>query len=70
MKRLWQQAGQALGMNTSGGISVSAPISITINGNADQSTAQQIKGAVDDSLSGFKRNLSALQNQNRRVAYD
>lgn len=67
---LWQQAGQALGMNTSGGVSVSAPISITINGNADQNTVQQIKGAVDDSLSSFKRNLAALQNQNRRVAYD
>ena len=57
-------------MNTSGGVSVSAPISITINGNADQNTVQQIKGAVDDSLSSFKRNLAALQNQNRRVAYD
>mgnify|MGYP000083131797 CR=1 FL=1 len=67
---LWQQAGQALGMGTGGSTSVNAPISITINGNADQSTVQQIKSAVDDSLAGLKRNLSALQNQNRRVAYD
>lgn len=67
---LWQQAGQALGMNTGGSISVSAPISITVTGNADQSTVQQIKSSVNDSLASLERKLASLQNQKARVSYE
>lgn len=71
---LWQQAGNMLGMKTGGGnnggnVNLSAPITITINGNADSNTVNQVQQAVNDALADLERRLAALQKQKARVSY-
>jgi hypothetical protein len=52
------------------GIVVSAPINITINGNADSNTVQQVQQAAQAALMDLKRQLKELQWQERRVSFD
>ncbi|AJQ29019.1 hypothetical protein [Pelosinus fermentans] len=51
------------------GIVVSAPINITINGNADSNTVQQVQQAAQAALMDLKRQLKELQWQERRVSF-
>ena len=70
---LWQRAGEMLGVGdgnaNAGGIAISAPINITITGNADSNTVNQIQQAVNDALADLERKIAALQNQKARVSY-
>ena len=51
------------------GIVVSAPINITINGNADSNTVQQVQQAAQAALMDLKRQLKEMQWQERRVSF-
>ena len=65
---LWQQAGQALGMNTGGSSAVFSP-NITITGNADNETISSLKQMLSESMNEFERKFNAMQNQRGRVSY-
>lgn len=65
---LWQQAGQALGMNTGGSSAVFSP-NITITGNADNETISSLKQMLSESMNEFERKFNAMQNQRERVSY-
>lgn len=69
---LWKQTGAMMGLLPSEGnsaVSVSAPINITINGNADASAVQQIKSAVGGALDDLEARLAEIQNRKGRVSY-
>lgn len=69
---LWRQTGAMMGLLPSEGnsaVSVSAPISITINGNADASAVQQIKSAVGGAMDDLEARLAEIQNRKGRVSY-
>ena len=50
-------------------VSVSAPINITINGNADASAVQQIKSAVGGAMDDLEARLAEIQKRKGRVSY-
>ncbi len=65
---LWHRTGELLGVAGKGGGTVlNAPITVTINGNADSSTVAQIEAMIDRKV---KEILDAMANRQRRVAYD
>lgn len=69
---LWKQTGAMMGLLPSEGnsaVSVSAPINITINGNADASAVQQIKSAVGGAMDDLEARLAEIQNRKGRVSY-
>lgn len=69
---LWKQTGAMMGLLPSEGnsaVSVSAPINITINGNADASAVQQIKSAVGGAVDDLEARLAEIQNRKGRVSY-
>nr|DAO03999.1 MAG TPA: minor tail protein [Caudoviricetes sp.] len=69
---LWRQTGAMMGLFPGEGnsaVSVSAPINITINGNADASAVQQIKNAVGGALDDLEARLAEIQNRKGRVSY-
>jgi TP901 family phage tail tape measure protein len=69
---LWRQTGAMMGLLPGEGnsaISVSAPINITINGNADASAVQQIKSAVGGAMDDLEARLAEIQNRKGRVSY-
>ena len=69
---LWRQTGAMMGLFPGEGnsaVSVSAPINITINGNADASAVQQIKSAVGGALDDLEARLAEIQNRKGRVSY-
>lgn len=69
---LWKQTGAMMGLLPGEGnsaISVSAPINITINGNADASAVQQIKSAVGGAMDDLEARLAEIQNRKGRVSY-
>lgn len=69
---LWRQTGAMMGLFPDEGnsaVSVSAPINITINGNADASAVQQIKSAVGGALDDLEARLAEIQNRKGRVSY-
>lgn len=69
---LWRQTGAMLGLLPGEGnsaVSVSAPINITINGNADASAVQQIKSAVGGAMDDLEARLAEIQNRKGRVSY-
>lgn len=57
------------GNGAGGGMVVSAPVNITINGNADSHTVRQIQQAAQAALLDLKRQLQELQRQERRVSF-
>lgn len=69
---LWRQTGAMMGLFPGEGnsaVSVSAPINITINGNADASAVQQIKSAVGGAMDDLEARLAEIQNRKGRVSY-
>lgn len=69
---LWRQTGAMMGLLPGEGnsaVSVSAPINITINGNADASAVQQIKSAVGGAMDDLEARLAEIQNRKGRVSY-
>nr|DAP03474.1 MAG TPA: minor tail protein [Caudoviricetes sp.] len=69
---LWRQTGAMMGLFPGEGnsaVSVSAPINITINGNADASAVQQIKSAVGGAVDDLEARLAEIQNRKGRVSY-
>lgn len=69
---LWRQTGAMMGLFPDEGnsaVSVSAPINITINGNADASAVQQIKSAVGGAMDDLEARLAEIQNRKGRVSY-
>lgn len=69
---LWRQTGAMLGLLPGEGnsaVSVSAPINITVNGNADASAVQQIKSAVRGAMDDLEARLAEIQNRKGRVSY-
>lgn len=69
---LWRQTGAMMGLFPDEGnsaVSVSAPINITINGNADASAVQQIKSAVGGAVDDLEARLAEIQNRKGRVSY-
>ena len=69
---LWRQTGAMMGLFPGEGnsaVSVSAPINITINGNADASAVQQIKSAVGGAMDDLETRLAEIQNRKGRVSY-
>lgn len=69
---LWRQTGAMMGLFPGEGnsaVSVSAPINITINGNADASAVQQIKSAVGGAIDDLEARLAEIQNRKGRVSY-
>ena len=69
---LWRQTGAMMGLFPDEGnsaVSVSAPINITINGNADASAVQQIKSAVGGAIDDLEARLAEIQNRKGRVSY-
>lgn len=63
---------QLLGMDVGtggGGVSLSAPITITVQGNADASTVAQIERAARDVLDELERKLQELEARRGRRSY-
>lgn len=63
---------QLLGMDVGtggGGVSLSAPITITVQGNADASTVAQIERAARDVLEELERKLQELEARRGRRSY-
>ncbi|MEG1413472.1 MAG: hypothetical protein RSC56_08145, partial [Acidaminococcaceae bacterium] len=62
--------GNPLGLGrTGGGVKIEAPISITVQGSADDTTVQKILQGVESRLMNLKKELADMSHQNARVNY-
>jgi len=63
---LWQQTGEMMGLTGGNNMNVNLSIPVTINGNADAGTVNQIQQSID---SAVERALARIQHQRGRVSY-
>lgn len=71
-KSLWTRTGEMMGMlpsSNSSSVSVSAPINITITGNADANVVKQVQAAANAAIDDLEARIAAIQRRKQRVSF-